>query len=520
MPQQHVRLAGSERPRPTRSVAIADPVDPNEEIAVTVSLRNAGKNDNPQERRADAEKVKESLGQYGLRVTDERLEVGSIEMTGKAKDLNRAFKTELRLYHSERQGVFRGREGELQIPADLDGIVAGVFGLDKRQVARRRVFPGSGDHGSFTPRNLEEHYQFPEGAGEGQKIAILEFGGCYFDDDTDTFCRNNGLTSPPVQIVPVGYTPPRNAQDLQRLSPTDLSNALEIAGEVMMDVQIIVGLCPEADISVYFADFDQKGWIDLLDRIIMDEPVTVSVSYGLAEDDPNWSLLGRDEIDRRLAAAADKGITVCVSSGDDGSGDQMDDDRCHVDFPASSAHVLSVGGTMIMEAGQETSWWISPGDRSGGGGATGGGVSDIFDRPTWQKVKVTSLNPKPTKDGRVVPDVAALAGPPWYQLTLQGETQLNGGTSASTPLWAALVARVNALLPVAKQHRFLTPLLYGTGTNSKPVGQHVCQDIALGHDNRSTPFPGRGYKVQPGFDAVTGFGVPVGIELLKMLETI
>ncbi|MFE9447868.1 protease pro-enzyme activation domain-containing protein [Streptomyces sp. NPDC006739] len=520
MPQQHVLLEGSRRPHPTRAAQIAKAIDPEETISITVSLRGAGRNENPEQRRADAEKVKEALGRYGLRVKDERrLEAGSIEMEGKVKDANSAFRTDLKLYHGERQGEFRGREGELSIPAELDGIVTGVFGLDKRRVARRRVFPGSGNHGSFTPRDLEEQYQFPEGAGAGQKIGILEFGGCYFDEDTATFCRNHGLPQPAVGIVPVGYTPPRDAQQLRQLPPQERRQAFEVAGEVMMDVQIVVGLCPEADISVYFAEWDQKGWIDLLDTIILEKPVSVSVSYGLAEDHPDWSQLGLTEIDKRLAGAAALGITVCISSGDDGSGDQMDDNDCHTDFPASSPHVLGVGGSMILKGGQETSWWTTPGDRRGGGGATGGGVSRVFDRPAWQNVQVASLNENAI-DGRVVPDVAALAGPPFYDLTFAGQSQPSGGTSASAPLWAALIARINALLPAAKQQRFLTPLLYGTGTNSKPLGQHGCRDISSGHDNRSTPFPGRGYEVRSGYDAVTGFGVPFGTELLKALETV
>ncbi|MEU2419680.1 S53 family peptidase [Streptomyces sp. NPDC007851] len=520
MPDQHVRLAGSERPHPTKSVGVADPVDPNEEIAVTVSLRDAGKNENPEQRRADAEKVKESLGRYGLRVTDERLEVGSIELTGKAKDLNRAFQTELKLYHGQRQGLFRGREGELHIPADLDGIVAGVFGLDKRRVARRRVFPGHGAHGSFTPQDLEEQYQFPEGTGRHQKIFLLEFGGCYFDEDTETFCRNHGLTPPAVDIVPVGYTPPRTLEELEQLPEQDQELAFDVAGEVMMDVQIVAGLAPEADISVLFADWDQKGWIDLLDQVILAAPGAVSISYGLTEDHPDWSLLGIQEINRRLAAAADKGVTVCVSAGDDGTGDQMRDRRCHVDFPASSPHVLSVGGTQIVRGDVTESWWVSPGDRSvRNGGSTGGGVSTVWRRPTWQTVQVDSLNPGAI-DGRVVPDVAALAGPPFYDLVFVGRPSPNGGTSASAPLWAALVARVYEQLPPTKQQRFLTPLLYGTGTNSRPLGTHACRDVTAGHDNASFPFPGRGYPVRVGYDAVTGFGEPVGVELLKALMTV
>src|SRR5260370_40218615 len=68
----------------------------------------------------------------------------------------------------------------------------------------------------------------------------------------------------------------------------------------------------------------------------------------------------------------------------------------------------------------EQVWREGHGKRtSTGGGASGGGVSTKFRRPNWQKVEIKSLN-KGSIDGRVVPDVAALAGPPWYDLVWRG----------------------------------------------------------------------------------------------------
>lgn len=287
-----------------------------------------------------------------------------------------------------------------------------------------------------------------------------------------------------------------------------------------MDVEIIAGLCPGADISVYFSTFDQKGWIDLLNQVIKDVPVALSVSWGLAEDSDDWSVGAVRAIAERLSAAATLGITVCVSSGDDGSGDQMPDDNAHVDFPASSPFVLSVGGTMIAggpSSALEQAWWQPPGRRTGsGGGSTGGGVSVLFPRPDWQDVKVKSLNPG-SIDGRVMPDVAALAGPPLYDLTFLGQDMPNGGTSASAPLWASLIARISAALPAGKPKRFWTPLLYQAGTDGQPRGRTACGDITLGH-NASHPQPGVGYQSQVGYDAVTGWGKPHGLALLKALQ--
>src|SRR5262249_37480335 len=139
----------------------------------------------------------------------------------------------------------------------------------------------------------------------------------------------------------------------------------------------------------------------------------------------------------------------------------------------------------------EQVWWESPGKRTNrGGGSTGGGISALFRRPKWQDVRIASLN-NDGFDGRVVPDVAALAGPPGYGTIFRGKTSYGAGTSASAPLWAALIARVYALLLPEKRQRFLTPLLYQK-RQGMPLGTIVCQDINIGH-NRSTP-PGVGYQ--------------------------
>jgi len=95
----------------------------------------------------------------------------------------------------------------------------------------------------------------------------------------------------------------------------------------------------------------------------------------------------------------------------------------------------------------------------------------------------------------------------------------NGGTSASAPLWAALIGRINAQLPEAKRQRFLTPLLYGRGANGQTLGQNGCRDITSGQ-NASHPRPGTGYSAGPAFDAVSGWGVPNGQQLADALANV
>jgi len=475
--------------------------------------------------RDDAAKVAAVLQGYGLKIDDTSLATRSMRVSGTAKAVQAAFHPNLGIYENAEQGEFRDREGDYKVPNELKGIITAVLGLGQRRVAWRGSTAAAAAHASHAlalaplgPADLEQRYGFPPGDGKGQKIAIAEFGGGYFAEDLKAYCNKFGRPTPNVKAISINR-PAFTLKQIAALPQPQRNDELDASGEVMMDVQIIAGLCPAAEIDVYFATFDQKGWVDLLNRTILDKPVTLSVSWGLAEDSIDWSAAARTAINERLNMAAALGITVCIASGDDGSGDQEDDGRAHVDFPSSSPFVLCVGGTMLTGGPAnvtERVWWVSPGRRNGAGaGSTGGGVSVFFNRPNWQNVKVKSLN-KGSIDGRVVPDVAALAGAPGYDLILLGNDSPNGGTSASAPLWAALIARINALLPAAKRQRFLTPLLYQTGANGKTLGQTACHDVTLGH-NASSPNPGAGYKAGKGFDAVGGWGTPIGTALLAGL---
>ncbi|WP_224007150.1 S8/S53 family peptidase [Cupriavidus pinatubonensis] len=110
--------------------------------------------------------------------------------------------------------------------------------------------------------------------------------------------------------------------------------------------------------------------------------------------------------------------------------------------------------------------------------------------------------------------MAALAGPPLYDLPLDGHALPDGGTSAAAPLRAALVARIDAALPGGKRQRFLAPLLY-----KGDVGRAGFSDVISGQ-NTSRPSPGKGYTAKAGFDAVTGWGVPNGQGLLAALAAV
>jgi kumamolisin len=532
MTDAHVVLSGSERPRKHDAERVGD-VDPSSPVEVTVTLRgpelpqvSPGRSMSREElERAyaasagDMDAVASALKAYGLAVVDRAPSARSMRVSGTAAQMDAAFWANLGVYRRANGVEFRGREGDLEVPARLEGVVTGVFGLDQRRVARRvpGIPPYEGTKAeaaasALSPSDLEERYRFPAGEAEGQTVAIAEFGGAYFPSDLAAFCREQGRPEPTVRQVGLGV-PVLTEQQVTAMAPDAREQVMEAAGEVNMDVQIVAGLCPAAEIVVYFTQFDQKGWVDVLNEVIKGAPaapVAVSVSWGLAEDSPDFSAAARRAIDERLQAAALLGVTVCVSSGDDGAGDQMQDGQAHVNFPASSPHVLAVGGTMLA-GDQEVTWWQAPGDRAHRGGATGGGISRVFGQPHWQDVEVTAPDGS-GHVGRIIPDIAGLAGPPFYQLMLMGEPAPNGGTSASAPLWAALIARSAAVLDPPRAPVFLAPLLYGAGPDGHPLGTSVCRDITAG-DNTSTP-PGWGFSAGPGFDAVSGWGVPDGPPLV------
>jgi kumamolisin len=536
MSENHSVLAGTRRPLAKGARRIRD-IDPNAHVEVTITLK-APKLPSPDKMPAKAlspgefareygagaetiRKVEDSLRSYGLHIEGLAPTGRSLRVSGTAASMEAAFHAGMGIYHSAAQGEFRAREGSVSVPAEIADLVEAVIGLDQRRVANRKATKpiAALTTAPLTPAEIETHYDFPPGDCAGQKIAIAEFGSplqsgqflppAYFPDDLTAFCQQQRRPVPTVKTVPVNLAPLTEAQ-FRALSGPVAEAVLEETGEVMMDVQIVAALCSAANISVYYASFDQKGWIDLIEDVSGDQPVTLSVSYGLSEDSPDWEPAAVEAINRALQAAAMVGITICVSSGDDGSGCQMSDNSAHVEFPGCSPFVLSVGGTMF--SGQEVVWFQSPGRRTkhGNSGATGGGVSTIFPRPYWQTVDVASINSSSIK-GRIVPDVAALAGPPFYSLILLGQSAPNGGTSASAPVWASLLARINSALPAGKQQRFIPPLLYQNN-----VGTLGFTDVVSGN-NASHPKPGKGYAAGKGFDAVSGWGVPNGKQLLSLL---
>jgi kumamolisin len=430
-----------------------------------------------------------------------RIEKGQhvVYLAGTARDMSLAFQTFLEQHELPDGVAYRARRGPLHIPEELAGIVLSVNGLDERPVARPklRVRPAAapGPNLEYTPQQVAQLYSFPSPAnpGQGQCIAIIELGGGYTQADLNAYFSGAG---PQVTAVSV---------DGGHNKPTGDPNGAD--GEVQLDIEVAGSVAPSSSIAVYFTPNTNKGFLDAVSAAVHDStrnPSVISISWGSAEDGGGYSTSVLQSFDQLFQAAAVMGITVLVAAGDNGSGDGVQGDANHVDFPASSPNVTACGGTRLVASGQsiqsETVW-----NDGAQGGATGGGISTVFPVPSYQQglSALLTSNTKVALTGRGVPDIAADADPmTGYEVQVDGQTLPIGGTSAVAPLLAGLVALFNQEL--GKPLGFWNPLLYPA------IGTAAVRDITQGNNGA--------YAAGPGWDACSGVGAPVGAALLAALQ--
>jgi kumamolisin len=362
----------------------------------------------------------------------------------------------------------------------------------------------------FIPSELATIYAFPNANAQQQCIGLLEFGGGVETSDVAAYFQKIGQPAPNLKIVALDGV------------STNPSADPESTGEVMLDVDVAGALGGGAKIVAYFSTFDEKGLIDCLSAVINDsanDPSVLSISWGWGENQPFnsgavvWSPAAIACCNGSFLAAAHLGITICVSTGDDGSEAQIQDGRAHVNFPATSPYVLAVGGTTLHARKNtkgatqitEVVW------NDGPGSGTGGGVSDITPVPTWQQGKVPPSINTGHFAGRAIPDVSANSDPATGYLTMSGgKMQIVGGTSAAAPLWASLIARINAIM--GKRAGNFNALLY---SDFGPKG--VLRDITVGNNDTDGLLGGQ-FTAGSGWDACTGWGAPDGGKLLAALK--
>jgi kumamolisin len=426
-----------------------------------------------------------------------------VELRGPISAFNQAFGVELNDCEpsgTKQKGTrFHAIVGSVTVPAELVGSIEAVLGLDNRPIAtpkfrrRKAAAAESPDAGTFIPPQVAQVYNFPSAptgtsAGAGQTIGIVELGGGYNPTDlTKYFSQTIGVMPPSVTDVTL---------DGGSNDPTNPNSA---DAEVLLDIEVAGSVAPGANIVVYFTSNTDQGFQDAISTAIHDttnNSSVISISWGGPES--TWSQTAINSMDSTCQSAAALGITITVASGDNGSTDGENGNN--VDFPASSPNVLGCGGTALTASNGVRQSEVVWNDQASDGGASGGGVSTVFPLPSWQ---VNAGVPASAgTGGRGVPDVAGDASPETgYQILVDGEQEIVGGTSAVAPFWAGLIAVLNQHL--GTHVGFLNPQLY-------PLGEAPFFDITSGNNGA--------FSAGTGWDPCTGLGSPNGEALLTALS--
>ncbi|GAC1359150.1 MAG: hypothetical protein NVSMB38_42660 [Ktedonobacteraceae bacterium] len=351
--------------------------------------------------------------------------------------------------------------------------------------------------------------------GKGQTVIdIVSFGSPTLQTDVDAFSRQFSLPHVNVQVIA-----PLNEKEYD---PN--GDKPGWGSETTLDVEMIHAMAPDAGIVVLVSPVaETEGTVGLpefrqLTQYAIDHHLgtIVSQSWGASEVTLQ-DQAGQQEIQRwdtlYQQATTKQGFTFLAASGDHGATDFTDPAGKVLSKTATSSFanddpwVTSVGGTTLTRTGATASEqvWNTPGD-----GAGGGGYSKFFQEPSYQQTLPASVQSQ-LNNRRGVPDVAAAADPrtalAYY---ISDHWQLIGGTSASTPLWAGIIADANQM--AGHPLGFINPGLYKVAmSNNYSQDFH---DITVGNNSYNGV---QGAPAIQGWDASSGLGSPNAEKLLPDL---
>lgn len=331
--------------------------------------------------------------------------------------------------------------------------------------------------------------------GQGMKIGVIELGDPYNRDDIANYAACNG-----DQV---------HLRNIEVDSPLAAGTG---SGEATLDLEMIAGLAPQAEILDYQTpQADNVGYLDALNKIAADDQVqVVSASYGAGEDQFDAAYMA--EFNNTLEVLAVEGISVFISSGDCAAFTDGVYGQLAVSFPASAPWAIGVGGTNLQQ-GEEIAWSDPNPNKTDcqNTWGTGGGLSKNkgFVRPLWQAGM--GVKNQYSTGTRQVPDVAAVADNISVYYTGASSPlgwTLVGGTSAAAPMWAAGSILVDQALQ--KQGKSLlggVPTLYQIANH--PGTFQPFHDITQGNNLY--------YHAGPGWDYATGLGTPNFFDIARVL---
>ncbi len=458
----------------------------------------------------DYDKVIAHAQEMGLEVVGMHENRMLLNTKGVVASIQSGFNVHLHTYQQPNGSQFYASDDDPEVPSHIANAIGGIIGLDNFSRGRRYSsvsmeknqvedenpvvssnlrFP-SGPGGGVSPMDLRRAYNLSSvnRRGAGQKIGIFAMGGCQVSD-IQVYAAQFGMPIPNlVEILVDG-----GSGDSKNLETT-------------LDVQMALALAPESQVYIYHGRNNVQGILNTYNRIASDNIVKqVSTSWGWVERAPGLIVLNAENaIFQQMAA---QGQTMYAASGDKGAYDLYPNMELSIQDPGSQPYVVGVGGTTLAfnnstgNYGSEIVWNYGP------GWSSGGGVSNIWPIPSWQKDILTTYS----KTHRNTPDVSLNADD--YCIYYLGQWILAYGTSAAAPLWASFTALVNEQRQAVglPSLGFANPIFYKVGKLSTQ-GASPFYDITSG-DNLF-------YSASKGYDNATGWGSFNGANLLAVLSSI
>ena len=417
---------------------------------------------------------------------------------GAAEQVADAFDVEVHDYRGRRGQVFYASPQQPMIPDALSSEVAElgrILGYMPHHTSRTPMLPLDVPDKGLMPSALLNTYNVSRLAadgytGKGTTIVFFAFDG-FDQSDLDTFSSTYGLPQFTPEVVGGELEEPR--------------------GETTMDLEVAHAVAPDARKVVFNArstvaggrTFEKIGEMFAeADRRFPGAVWSFSIGWGCdklitsADLAPARSALATAQTHGTSAfnASGDLAGLEC-KGGDDWSAPPGDAD-IGLDSLASLPEMTDVGGTTLSTDGEgrwlaEQAWFDVPLSLG-----TGGGVSNLFERPDWQRAVMPDSDP----ERRLTPDVAAVADPfTGVRIVYKGTPLVGGGTSQSAPIWAGLAAVMNQYL-LTNGGRLMgdfNPQLYRIAA-SAPLP--AFRDVTLGGNAVA--------DAGPGYDLVTGLGTP------------
>lgn len=359
------------------------------------------------------------------------------------------------------------------------------------RVGNRRAIPIQEEIHGHSVLEVAEAYNFPNADGEGETIGIIELGGEFNKEDLEQYFAHYNLDVPKIQVV----GKPNNTGEKNNT-------------EVTADIQVAGVLAPKAKLVIYYGD----TILEAIKSALSDGRNKLSViSISWAGSELGYSRAELNALDEVFYEAALKGITVVAASGDNGAFNNKT--YPNVNVPANFSHVLGCGGSKLEMSDEviaaETVWNESNESMQI---STGGGFSERVSLASYQQKAVDNFLshypqflPYNTQKGRSIPDVAANASDAsGYSIFINGQWSKIGGTSLATPLWAALIARLNQNL--GYQLGFINAHLY------EMSGSSAFHPIVEGNNNL--------YIGALFWNPCTGLGTPNGVKLQEAIEAL